>query len=132
MSSHINVVPMSVREVEAVATNPLWAILQNWYDRQPVEPSWRKVAKKLGVVQSTFDTWRAPTEMPRRRNLWAIHDLTGVPYKTVVDAAVEAVGLYDPARAERAARDHEARKTAKRVKAVTSGESGEVPPSLDA
>lgn len=120
---------MTTRGLEVVGVNPLWDILQDWYDRQPVEPSWAKVAKRLGVSQSTFDTWRAPDELPRRRSLWAIHELTGVPFKTVVDAAVEAVGLYDPARAERAAHDHEARKRAK-FKAAVSGEGGQIPPTL--
>lgn len=120
---------MSVGEAVPVATNPLWEIVQNWYDRQQVEPSWRKVAKELGVSQSTFDTWKAPSEMPRRRNLWAIHELTGVPYKTVVDAAVEAVGLYDPTRAEASAKDYLKRKAAKKLKPAVSGEGGQVPPS---
>lgn len=83
-------------------SSPLWQIVQDWYDNQQVSPSWAKVADALGVSQSTFDTWKAPTEMPRRRTLWAIHELTRVPFKSVVDAAIESVNLYDAERAKAA------------------------------
>jgi hypothetical protein len=111
-----------------MSSGALWAILQDWYDKQPVPPTWAKVAKSLGVSQSTFDGWKAPSEMLRRRNLWAIHRLTGVPFKTVVDAAVEAVGLYDASRAKAAAEAYRAGKSGG-VKQARSDSPGEIPPT---
>ena len=81
-------------------SSPLWKIIQDWHDRHQAKPSWAKVAEALGVSQSTFDSWKKPEEMPRRRTLWVIHQLTGVPFKTVVDAAIESADLYNPKRAE--------------------------------
>lgn len=95
-------------------TSPLWRIMQDWFDSQPVKPSWAAVAETLGVSQSTFETWKHPTEMPRRRTLWAIHELTRAPFKTVVDAAIESVDLYDPKRAEAANQAHRKGKSAAR------------------
>lgn len=95
-------------------SSPLWQIVQDWYDNQQVPPSWAKVAATLGVSQSTFDTWKAPSEMPRRRTLYAIHELTRVPFKTVVDAAIESVNLYDADRAKQASVAHRKGKSATR------------------
>lgn len=119
---------MIAREAVRVSANPLWDILQDWYDKQPVPPTWAQVAKKLGVSQSTFDTWKAPNEMLRRRNLWAIHALTGAPFKTVVDAAVEAVRLYDSSRAEAAAKTYREGRTSG-VTRAHSDSPGEIPPT---
>lgn len=87
-------------------TSSLWRIVEDWRNGQPIPPTWAQVAKRLGVSQSTFDTWKAPAEMPQRRNLWVIHELTRVPFKSVVDAAIESVDLYSPERARDAARKY--------------------------
>lgn len=91
-------------------SSPLWTIVQDWFDKQQVKPSWAKVAEAMGVSQSTFDTWKNPAEMPRRRNLWAIHELTRVPFKTVVDAAIESAEMYNAERARVAQEAHRLKK----------------------
>ena len=78
----------------------LWNILEDWRDGMAYPPSYRQIARDLGVSQSAFDTWKNPTEIPKRRNLLAISRLTGVPYRRVVDAAVEDTHLYDETAAE--------------------------------
>lgn len=81
----------------------LWNIVEEWRDSLEFPPSYRQIALRLGVSQSTFETWKtegAGREMPKRRNLLAISRLTGVPYRRVVDAAIEDVRLYDEAAAE--------------------------------
>lgn len=86
----------------------LWDIVEDWRDGMAYPPSYRKIAIALGVSQSSFETWKAPTEMPKIYNLLAISRLTAVPYRRVVDAAVEDTRLYDEAAAEEAAaRKHE-------------------------
>ena len=78
----------------------LWNIIEDWRDGMAFPPSYRQIAIRMGVSQSTFETWKNPTEMPKRRSLLAISRLTGVPYRRVVDAAVEDTKLYDEAAAE--------------------------------
>ena len=78
----------------------LWGIVESWRDSLEFPPSYRQIAIRMGVSQSTFETWKNPTEMPKRRNLLAISRLTGVPYRRVVDAAVEDTKLYDESAAE--------------------------------
>lgn len=79
----------------------LWALVEEWRDAMEFPPSYRQIAIRMGVSQSTFETWKNPTEIPKRRNLLAISRLTGVPYRRVVDAAVEDTKLYDESAAER-------------------------------
>lgn len=81
----------------------LWDIIEDWRDGMAYPPSYRKIAMDLGVSQSSFDTWKAPTEVPKLYNLLAISRLTGVPYRRVVDAVVEDTRLYDESAAEEAA-----------------------------
>ena len=57
----------------------LWNIIEDWRDGMAYPPSYRQIARDLGVSQSAFDTWKAPVEIPKRRNLLAISRLTGVP-----------------------------------------------------
>lgn len=80
----------------------LWDLVQGWIDEQHrFPPSDRQVARGLGVSQSTLSGWRdGMTEVPRRRTLWAIHHLTAIPYRRIVDAAIEDAGLYDEKQAE--------------------------------
>lgn len=86
----------------------LWDIIEDWRDGMAYPPSYRKIAIDLKVSQSSFDTWKAPTEVPKLYNLLAISRLTGVPYRRVVDAVVEDTRLYDESAAEEAAaRKHE-------------------------
>lgn len=80
----------------------LWNILEEWRDGMAYPPSYRKIARDLHVSQSAFDTWKAPTEIPKTYNLLAISRLTGVPYRRVVDAVVEDTRLYDEQLAEKA------------------------------
>ena len=86
----------------------LWNIIEEWRDGMAYPPSYRQIARDLGVSQSAFDTWKNPAAIPRRRNLLAISRLTGVPYRRVVDAAVEDTKLYDEAAAEVDARKDDA------------------------
>src|SRR5699024_10329761 len=95
-----------LREGAPQMSTPLWRLVEEWRDSQPIPPTWARVAKRLGVSQSAFDKWKNPTEMPQRRTLWAIHELTRVPFKTVVDAAIESVDLYNSTRAKEAAEAH--------------------------
>lgn len=78
----------------------LWNIIEEWRDGLAFPPSYRQIALRLGVSQSAFDTWKDPTKLPKPRNLLAISQLTGAPYRRVVDAAVEDTGLYDEKVAE--------------------------------
>ena len=78
----------------------LWNIIEDYRDGLAFPPSYRQIAIRMGVSQSTFETWKNPTEMPKRRSLLAISRLTGVPYRRVVDAAVEDTKLYDESAAE--------------------------------
>lgn len=78
----------------------LWNLIEEWRDSMEYPPSYRQIAIRMGVSQSAFDTWKAPTEIPKRRNLLAISRVTGVPYRRVVDAAVEDTKLYDESAAE--------------------------------
>lgn len=78
----------------------LWALVEDWRDSLEFPPSYRQIAIRMGVSQSTFDSWKNPVEMPKRRSLLAISRVTGVPYRRVVDAAVEDTKLYDEAAAE--------------------------------
>lgn len=75
----------------------LWDLVQEWIDEQHrIAPSNRQVAIALGVSQSTFKGWREGlTDIPKRRTLWALHELTSIPYRRLVDAAIEDAGLYD-------------------------------------
>lgn len=91
----------------------LWDIIEDWRDGMAYPPSYRKIAIDLEVSQSTFDTWKSPIEMPKVHNLLAISDLTGIPYRQVVDAAVEDTGLYDKTIAE-AAKSRQAARRRKR------------------
>lgn len=78
----------------------LWDIVEDWRDGMEFPPSYRQIAIRLGVSQSAFDAWKNPIEIPRKRSLLAISRLTGVPYRRVVDAAVEDTKLYDEKAAE--------------------------------
>ncbi|MET0887745.1 MAG: hypothetical protein ABWX92_14995 [Mycetocola sp.] len=109
----------------------LWDIIEDWRDGMAYPPSYRKIAIDLQVSQSSFDTWKSPTEMPKVYNLLAISRLTNVPYRRVVDAAVEDTRLYDEKAAEEAAeRKHQ--DYLKRLEALggaeVQGESIEVEP----
>lgn len=73
----------------------LWNIVEDWRDGMEFPPSYRQIAIRLGVSQSAFDAWKNPIQIPTRRSLLAISRLTGVPYRRVVDAAVEDTKLYD-------------------------------------
>src|SRR5688572_22622745 len=64
----------------------LWNIIEDYRDGLAFPPSYRQIAIRMGVSQSTFETWKNPTEIPKRRSLLAISRLTGVPYRRVVDA----------------------------------------------
>ena len=78
----------------------LWNIVEDWRDGMDFPPSYRQIAMRLGVSQSAFDAWKNPVELPKKRSLLAISRLTDVPYRRVVDAAVEDTKLYDEASAE--------------------------------
>lgn len=80
----------------------LWNIIEEWRTGMEFPPSPRQVAIRLGVSQSSFDTWENPAEMPKRHNLLAIARLTATPYQVVVQAAVDDTKLFDEAAAEAA------------------------------
>lgn len=91
----------------------LWNLIEDWRDGMAYPPSYRKIAKDLNVSQSTFETWKAPVEMPKVHNLLAISQLTGVAYRRVVEAAAEDTGLYDERVAEESAKRLASRRRAK-------------------
>lgn len=107
----------------------LWNIIEDWRDGMAYPPSYRQIAISLGVSQSAFEVWKAPTEMPKVHNLLAVSRLTGVPYRRVVDAAVEDTRLYDEAAAEEATeRKHQAYLARLKKLGVTEAEGEIVDP----
>lgn len=82
----------------------MWDLVQEWVDEQHrLAPSSRQVAMALGISQSTFSGWRdGLKDVPKRRTLWALHHLTHIPYRRIMDAAIEDAGLYDERLAKEA------------------------------
>ena len=78
----------------------LWSIIEEWRDGMEYPPSDRQIAIDLGVSQSALPTWKHPVKLPERRNLLAVSRLTRRPYRVVVEAAIEDVGLFDETAAE--------------------------------
>lgn len=101
----------------------LWDIIETWRDGMEFPPSYRQIAIRLDVSQSTFDTWKNPIEVPARRNLLAISKLTGKPYQVVVQAAVDDTKLFDEAAAERAATAYRRGKSEGRAMRDAHGEA---------
>lgn len=76
----------------------LWDIVQAHIDSSPYPPSYRQVARRLGITPTTLTNWRDPQDLPRQTNLRALATLTGVPYDDVLRAALTDTGYFDPSR----------------------------------
>lgn len=77
----------------------LWDIVQAHIDSSPYPPSYRQVARRLGITPTTLTNWRDPEALPRQANLRALATLTGVPYDDVLRAALTDTGYFDRNRA---------------------------------
>lgn len=88
----------------------LWSIIEEWRDTLEFPPSYRQIAGAMGVVQSTFDGWKDPVDVPKRANLYAISKVTGTPYHLVVQAAIDDADLFNAKAAQEA---YEAREAAR-------------------
>ena len=74
----------------------LWTIVETYRDSQSYPPSVRAIAKRLGISNMTLVNWRDRlTHLPRPENLHALAELTGVPYRDVLDAALRDAGYLD-------------------------------------
>lgn len=80
----------------------LWSIIEEWRDTLDFPPSYRQIAGRMGVVQSTFDGWKDPVDVPKRANLYAISKVTGTPYHVVVQAAIDDADLFNAKAAQEA------------------------------
>ena len=97
----------------------LWNIIEEWRDGLEFPPSYRQIAVKLEVSQSSFPSWEHPVKLPERRNLLAVAILTGRSYRVVVEAAIDDVGLFDEKAAEADAIAHKERRKLKVVATST-------------
>lgn len=73
----------------------LWDIVQAHIDSAPYPPSERQVAAKLGVSPTALSKWRAPKRLPDVENLRSLARLAGVPYSTVLEAALADTGYRE-------------------------------------
>ena len=73
----------------------LWDIVQAHIDSAPYPPSERQVAAKLGVSPTALSKWRAPKRLPDVENLRSLARLAGVPYSTVLEAALADTGYKE-------------------------------------
>jgi transcriptional regulator with XRE-family HTH domain len=106
------------REVRPVGR--LWDLIEQHRDAQHYPPSYRQLAIKLGVSQSTFETWKAPKALPTRESLEAISKLVGISYQTVLDAALEDTRYRVPPSHELKEREGHDRSTASSTRAAGS------------
>jgi transcriptional regulator with XRE-family HTH domain len=77
----------------------LWDIVQTHIDSAPYPPSLRQVAARLGVTATTLGNWRDPQDLPARKNLRALAELTGTPYLKVLEAALTDTGYVTASEA---------------------------------
>jgi len=66
----------------------LWDIIQAHIDHSPYPPSERQVATKLGVAPNALSNWKNLRRLPQPENLHRIAQLTGTPYRVVLNAAL--------------------------------------------
>lgn len=88
---------VSVRRIEADRVSELMKILDGYRDRHG-QPSWASIARSIGVVPQTLDTWRHRGMKTYPRNLEPFRnlaDLVGLDYKVIIDAIAFDVGLAD-------------------------------------
>lgn len=74
------------------AVGEFYDIIQRHIDAQPYGVSDRKIAKELGVTQTTLSNWRTPKKLIDKRHVIAVSKLTGVPYERVRDALLYDIG----------------------------------------
>jgi transcriptional regulator with XRE-family HTH domain len=70
----------------------LYDLIQEHIDRQPHGVSERRVARSIGVTQTTLANWREPKRLISKDHLRSISRVTGVPYQRVLDALLEDIG----------------------------------------
>lgn len=70
----------------------LFDIIQAHIDKQTYPPSQRDVARALGVSPTTLGNWRKPSRLIEEEHLQSIARLTGVPYRTVLEALLFDIG----------------------------------------
>lgn len=80
-----------------------WNIVQAWVDSQPLDTTDAALSRALGVAQSNFDIWKNPKKLPSHEAMGAIAELTGRPYREVLDAFIEDIGYAEPPSKERMA-----------------------------
>lgn len=58
----------------------------------PHEPSYSRIAERVGVSRQTLLNWRTPKELLDKQYLRALAQVTGVPYERVLAALLEDIG----------------------------------------
>ncbi|WP_282775838.1 hypothetical protein [Nocardia sp. CC201C] len=74
----------------------LWNLVQAHLDNTGVREA--EFARRMGSSPQTLNSWknRGLRALPERRLLDAVADLTGTPYRTVLDAALTDIGYTAP------------------------------------
>lgn len=67
-------------------------LIQSHIDSQPYDVTERKVAKRLGVTQTTLNNWRTPKRLIEKDHIVAVAQLAGVRYGQALDALLEDIG----------------------------------------
>ena len=85
-------------DTQSHKTGHLWVIIQSHIDAQPYHVSHRQIARAVGVSSSSLSNWKyaTGTGLPSLKNLHAIAEVTGAPYRRVLDAALIAAGYEAP------------------------------------
>ncbi|GII98355.1 helix-turn-helix protein [Sediminihabitans luteus] len=73
----------------------LWDIVQAHIDSAPYPPSERQVAARLGISPTALAKWREPKRLPDVENLRSLARLAGVPYRSVLGAALADTGYEE-------------------------------------
>lgn len=72
----------------------LFDLVEAHREAQGYEVSYAKIAKKVGVSRQTLLNWRDPKLPPYKEHLEAFARTAGVPYRVVLEAALQDTGLH--------------------------------------
>ena len=70
----------------------LWAIIDEYADRQQYRPDMTQLSAALGISKQALSTWKAGGKRPTAENLRAVARVTGVPYLAVLSAVLRDTG----------------------------------------